>query len=244
MLKRYLTMLFFVICDIILADAALGITLLTVDTNALLKHELLFVNFILWPAILVLVFYIFKIYNILWRYSNLSEPLRIALSSGISSVILIIAQTAIFKGGRLYLSQCILLFLLSATFVIIQRMLFKKIAVTRSEAIKAEKATTSKNDFSGNIMLIGAGNAGQMLMNEFSRKWKYRNCKIKCAIDDDSYKHGQYISGIKIIGGRDVIVEAAKKFNISTIVFAIPNCPSDEKAEILNMVGGVKKWIK
>ena len=87
----------------------------------------------------------------------------------------------------------------------------------------------------GNIMLIGAGSAGEMIINEMARNSSFSDCKIKCVIDDDPYKKGQYISGVKVIGGREKIIEAAERYNISVIVFAIPACSSADKSEILNI---------
>lgn len=235
MKKRYLTLLFFIICDVIFAFLSLQIAFIIVGMpsykatfNPILFSSLIF------PAIIVFVFYLTKIYNILWRYSNFFETLRIVISTIISAVILFISQMAIFRRPFELSVYIIVLFLLNIL-IITQRLIFKKFSVEYIESQKSANNSDSVNNLSGNIMLIGAGNAGEMIISEFSRKWKYRDCKIKCVIDDDNYKHGQYISGIKVIGGRDVIIEAAKKFSISAIVFAIPNCPSDQKAEILNL---------
>ncbi len=234
MKKRYLTLFFFITCDVIFAYLSLQIALLIVGmpTYKATFNPLLFSSFML-PATTIFVFYILKIYNILWRYSQFLETIKIIFSTVISIAILFISQMAIF-GKPFELSTYIILLFLINTFIIAQRMIFKKFAVEYVESQKSANNDNSSN-LSGNIMLVGAGNAGEMIISEFSRKWKYRNCKIKCVIDDDSYKHGQYISGIKVIGGRDVIIEAAEKFDISTIVFAIPNCPSEQKAEILNI---------
>lgn len=234
MKKRYVTLLFFIVCDAVFAFLSLQISLLVVGAQiySTAFNYLLLAHFV-WPIILVFVFYIFKIYNILWRYSNIFESVRIILATLVSVALLFITQMAIFRQPFSLSIYFIMLFLVNI-FVISQRFVFKKFAADYNDSKKLNK-TNADRGLTGNIMLIGAGNAGEMIISEFSRKWKYRDCKIKCVIDDDDYKHGQYISGIKVLGGRDIIVEAAKKFDISTIVFAIPNCPSDEKADILNI---------
>lgn len=235
MKKRYLALLFFIVCDVIFAFLSLQISFLIVgmpsyDTTF---NPLLFTSF-MFPATVVFVFYLFKIYNILWRYSHFVETIRIIAATIVSIGILFISQMAIFNKPFSLSVYFVILFLVN-TFIIAQRLIFKKFAVDYNESQKSANSTKNEYNLSGNIMLIGAGNAGEMIINEFSRKWIYRDCKIKCVIDDDKYKHGQYIAGIKVIGGRDVIIDAVKKFNISAIVFAIPNCPSDEKADILNI---------
>ena len=234
MLKRYLTTLFFVICDVLLADAALLTTFLVTEYDPFNKSQFEYLNFLIWPALILLFFYIFKIYNIMWRYSHYNEPLRVGIAVGFSLGVLLLSQLIIFD-IRVSAQQIIILYFTTLALIVLQRIAFKKIAVTVVENQKAEELSANDVGFSGNIMLIGAGNAGEMLINEFSRKWKYRNCKIKCIIDDDPYKQGYYISGIRVVGDRNTIIEAAEKFNISTIIFAIPNCSSQDRAEILNI---------
>ncbi len=234
MLKRYLTTLFFVICDVLLADAALLTTFLVTEYDPFNKSQFEYLNFLIWPALILLFFYIFKIYNIMWRYSHYNEPLRVGIAIGFSLGVLLLSQLIIFD-IRVSAQQIIILYFTTLALIVLQRIAFKKIAVTVIENQKAEELSANDVGFSGNIMLIGAGNAGEMLISEFSRKWKYRNCKIKCIIDDDPYKQGYYISGIRVVGDRNTIIEAAEKFNISTIIFAIPNCSSQDRAEILNI---------
>ena len=234
MLKRYLTTLFFVICDVLLADVALLTTFLVTEYDPFNKLQFEYVNYLIWPPLIILFFYIFKIYNIMWRYSHYNEPLRVSISVGFSLGVFLLSQLIIFD-LRISLQQIIILYFLTLALIVIQRFCFKKIAVSVAESQKADNLASNDVGFSGNIMLIGAGNAAEMLISEFSRKWKYRNCKIKCIIDDDPYKHGFYISGARVVGDRNAIIEAAKKFDISTIIFAIPNCSVQDRAEILNI---------
>ena len=235
MKKRYLTLFFFMVCDIVLAIFSIFITLLingsTVFNYGLTLHTFSYLAF---PVILLMVFYIFKIYNILWRYSGINELLRIVAASLISLAILFVAQRAVFV--KSFELQCYLMSLfILATSVYAQRVAFKYIAVNVNNAINNKDNTNTIKEISGNVLLIGAGSAGKIIINEMSYKKIYTNCKIKCIIDDDPYKQGQYISNIKIIGGRDAILKAVKKYDISVIIFAIPSCDSDEKIKILNI---------
>ena len=73
-----------------------------------------------------------------------------------------------------------------------------------------------------------------MLINEF-KSYKPSGIKFKCIIDDDPSKKNTYISGVKVYGDRNRIIEAAEKYEIDTILFAIPSCGSKERSEILNI---------
>ena len=86
------------------------------------------------------------------------------------------------------------------------------------------------------VMIIGAGSAAQMLIKEMQGSNKLdKPARVCCAIDDNSYKHGKYIEGVKIVGDRHDIVSNAKKYHITRIIYAIPNAGGSEQKEILNI---------
>lgn len=71
-------------------------------------------------------------------------------------------------------------------------------------------------------MIIGAGDAGNTVIKEITNS-SYSTMTIKCIIDDDEGKWGRFIQGIKIVGGRDRIVEYAALYGIDEIFIAIPS---------------------
>ena len=83
-------------------------------------------------------------------------------------------------------------------------------------------------------MLIGGGEAGAMIIQECQRS-RFSQNNIVCVIDDDPAKRGQYLRGVRIIGGRDKILQAAKQFDINEILFCIPTASSQEKKHLLTI---------
>ena len=51
-------------------------------------------------------------------------------------------------------------------------------------------------------MIVGAGEACNVVMKELELSTEL-DAKICCIIDDDPRKHGTYIHGVKVVGGRD-----------------------------------------
>jgi FlaA1/EpsC-like NDP-sugar epimerase len=84
------------------------------------------------------------------------------------------------------------------------------------------------------IMVIGAGAAGQMIIKELRDSDKL-NSKVICVIDDNPYKLGRLIEGVKIVGNRHDIVNEAKKNRITHIVYAIPSGSQEDRTAILNI---------
>ncbi len=84
------------------------------------------------------------------------------------------------------------------------------------------------------IMVIGAGSAGQMLIRELQSSDKIHT-KVCCVIDDDPNKTGRLIEGVEIVGNRHSIVNMARKYKITRIIYCIPSNDAESRASILNL---------
>lgn len=84
------------------------------------------------------------------------------------------------------------------------------------------------------IMIIGAGDAGRILLREMRSSQKL-HCKVCCVIDDNPNKRGRMIEGVEIVGDRHDIVRMARKYSINRIIYAIPSSNGDERKDILNI---------
>ena len=101
------------------------------------------------------------------------------------------------------------------------------------QAIRQWFAYRSNNN-SKRIMLIGAGQAGQMLLKEMMAS-DHVSGKVVCVIDDNEVKWGKYLEGVKIVGGREQITETAERRRITDIVIAIPSLTGENKKELLDL---------
>lgn len=184
-------------------------------------------------ALLVFSFYLFKIYSVLWRFSRLMDITRVLVAVIVASGALFISQMAVF--GRAYgFSIFLLSYFLNCIFTSAFRLALKKIMLNMADKGESDDKVGSAG-LNGNIMIIGAGSAASMIINELNSHSRFKFSKIKCVIDDDPAKKGTYISGIKVVGGRNVILEHVEKYHIDIILFAIPSCTNDQKYEILNI---------
>lgn len=147
------------------------------------------------------VFYVLKLYNSLWRFASFSELNRILVATVITTVFHVVGITVVF--GRMpfayYSTGCILQFL----FVVAVRFGYRYITLERIRRIQSAEAEQ-------NVMIIGAGAAGQVILKEFRSSLELK-AKPRCIIDDHPNKWGRVMQGVPIVGGRDSIMEAARK---------------------------------
>ena len=64
---------------------------------------------------------------------------------------------------------------------------------------------------------------------------KHLNRNVVCVIDDNPSKTGKYIRGVRIVGDRTKIKEAAKKYDVDEIMLAIPSADNKDTRDILRI---------
>ena len=180
-------------------------------------------NYLIIDAIILVgLFSIFKIYKSMWSYASITELISIFFAC--TSYILIEFTykyiLEIDMPRSYYLIKLFLLYL----FISAIRYSYR-IARTIKDYYLHQVGFT-------NTMIIGAGEAGRMLITEISNnKDNFKN-KVCCIIDDDKNKIGGYIKGIPIIGNRKTIEKNVDKYNIEEIIIAIPSI-SREKLNLI-----------
>lgn len=183
---------------------------------------------LIWCAAAVVVFAAFKLYNRIWSFASVEELFRILLAY----VVLIVFGAVFSVALKLDMPKSYYVFgvILSIASTIVIRFAyraFKSIATSLEEL-----GNIGRRD---NVMIIGAGEAGRSLINEFKTSSYLGKNKIRCIIDDDHGKIGKSLLGIPVAGNRDYIPEAVKKYSINKIIFAIPSIDPKEKKAILDI---------
>ncbi len=193
------------------------------------EHFLSPVNHFLPINILItlVVFYIFRLYDSLWAYAGEKEMQNLVMACVISGVLNAIGLQ-FFKSHTQPVPQSyyFLYTFLLITFIFISRFSYRFL---RGQKHRAENRNNSKA-----VMIIGAGEAGNAIIKEIITS-NFSTMSIKCIIDDDSNKWGKYIQGIRVVGGRDRIVECADLYDIDEIIVAIPSVSRAEMKKLLDI---------
>ena len=66
------------------------------------------------------------------------------------------------------------------------------------------------------VMIIGAGQAGQMILRDLSSNREVHD-KVVCIIDDNPNKWNRFIENVPIVGGRDAILESVERYQVEKI---------------------------
>lgn len=182
-------------------------------------------NMLPYTIMSLLIFWLFRLYHSLWQYASIAEVYRIAEACITVEVVHFLSNKI---AGNMLPRSC---YFNAAIYLIIaicaSRFMYRMI---RTVLNKYRNIKTSNN-----VMIIGAGEATNVIMREIQNSSYLANSNIACIIDDDRRKVGKYIRGVKVIGTRDKIKEAAKLYDIDEIIFAIPSASNEVKRDILNI---------
>ena len=180
-----------------------------------------------YAVICVFIFWLFKLYQSVWKYASFSELARTAVASLILGIFYTVGITVIFKRMPVayYVGGIIIQFMLSLAVRFAYRFIH----------LEQNRLSWRQNDGAGSrVMLIGAGSAGRMILRDIQNAKEVHD-HVCCIIDDDKNKRGCFIDDVPIVGGREDILLNAEKYKIEKILLAIPSATAEERRDILNI---------
>ena len=173
----------------------------------------------------LLIFNIFRMYKSLWRFAGVIEMLNVFSACVIATGVQLVGLK--FLNYPVPRSYHFLYFALILFMTIISRFIYRFLRATYRR-IKNGGSTR-------NVMVIGAGEAGNALIREIKGSDHIENKVVKCIIDDDPDKQKNYIQGIKVVGDRNNILECVKLYNIDEIMIAMPSVSKKVISEIVDI---------
>lgn len=211
----------------IVLNSYLALFLRVMDDSRELKMYLPGIhNYVLINVITTLViFVVLNLYNRVWSYASAHEAVSIIVACLSSTALQALGMNLLFI--REPRSYPIIYFMLLTMTTLITRFSYRMLHIM-------EQGMARSKSRARNTIVIGAGEAGSMIITELKTS-RYLNQKVVCVIDDNPFKKGKYIHGIKIVGGRDVIEKYAEKYNAEEIILAIPSASPKDTKDILRI---------
>ena len=190
----------------------------------------------IYAAVSVIVFWLFRLYQSVWKFVSFFELERIALALAALGAFHALTITLMFTA--MPITYYIVGIAIQLLFTLSARFIYRFVLMERHKVSKLlQRAAVSR------VMLIGAGSAGQMLLRDLNGSAE-SNERVLCIIDDDENKWGRFIDGVPIVGGRDDILLNVEKYQIEKIFLAIPSATAEERRDILGICGATKCELK
>jgi FlaA1/EpsC-like NDP-sugar epimerase len=178
-------------------------------------------------AIKLATFVVFGFYNRWWRYVSTRDMWGAARGVTAASAITYLVLYAFppEHTSRLPRGVAALDFLLLLAFVAGTRLL----ARTLIERPQAGLVASGKE-----VLIVGAGDAGQLMVREMQRNRQLHYTPIGF-VDDDPRKRGDRIHGVRILGTTDDLPHLLRDNRPDEVLIAIPSAPGAVRQKIVEL---------
>lgn len=227
------------IVDLVLLLAVPCVTLALrtdgIDNIAPYRNSLVVVTLV-FTAIKLGVFYFGKLYQRFWRYASVDELAHITLLCALATVLqtllffLVLRPTGLvspsFPRSIPLLDGMVTVLLIGGL-----RYSIRLAESARQQKHARERKHAHKDE---RVLVVGAGNAGVMIVQEMQR-----NAAIGLVpfafLDDDPAKQGLRIRGVPVLGRCTDIERVVRSLHINQVIIAMPTTPGKTIREIVHM---------
>ena len=177
--------------------------------------------------ITLLVFYLFRLYNSVWRYASdtelINNGIAVVICAALQPILCFVADRRLPASFPFSYGFFLLLFTCGVRFS------YRILRVLQKQRLFHLSGKTRIN-----CMIVGAGAAGNSILKEIESS-NYLSMHVACAVDDNPGCHGKYLRGVPIVGGRDTIPENVEKYAIDEIIIAIPSADRQKLKPVLEI---------
>lgn len=167
--------------------------------------------------------YLFGLYGQMWRYASVEEARRVGLAA-LSGGTLVFAASQLWAMNAETLPRSVIILgsILSLTGFGTMRFQNRLFAIRRLSAV----------DDRARILLVGAGEAGAMVVKDVFRNPSAGLIPVGL-VDDDRRKLGRKLNGVEVLGNRSSIPYLVSKLKIDQVFLTIPSANSEVVQDVV-----------
>jgi FlaA1/EpsC-like NDP-sugar epimerase len=196
-------------------------------TPVFYRHLLSWRVFAIVVLIKLAIFVLSGFYNRWWRYVSTRDMWGAAQGVTIASLLAYLVLYAFppEHTSRLPRSVAALDYLLLLAFVAGTRLLARTLIERPHSGLVAHGKE---------VLVAGAGNAGQLVVREMQRNRQLRSTPIGF-VDDDPRKRNDRIQGIRVLGTTDELTRVLRDNRPDEVLIAMPSAPGDVRRKIVEL---------
>lgn len=187
-------------------------------------------------TIMPLVYALTGIYSWYWPYASLRDMLSLLVSTLLGVILVTLLMWGIdFLLSPPYesLPMSIPLIFMATSFSLVTapRVMLRLLADSKHSHQLKRNATAR-------VLVMGAGQAGSVVAQEWSRNINL-DIVIVGFIDDDLNKQGMRIHGVPVLGDRHKIPDLVRKYQVTQVIIAMPTASGKTIREVVSICAQV-----
>lgn len=184
-----------------------------------------FYLFLIDVAVMYILFFLLGIYYNVWKYAGAGEW-------GKTVIALAVVTVTNFLFCALNKDTLRPIWAVALSFIFITLTMGTRAVSNLFIRLSTRASRRRRKDYK-RVLIIGAGDAGAMLIREMRTSNKI-NMNPVCLLDDDDKKMGSYINGVKIVGKSSEVIYFSKYYEVDEIIVAIPSANQKVKSKIIS----------
>jgi len=162
--------------------------------------------------------YLFGLYGQMWRYASVQEARRVVLASAFAGAVMLVTALVLTGHRLMPLSVVILGATLSLVVFGAVRFQSRMFGFRRRSVVGVERSLR--------VLLVGAGEAGSMVLKDIRRNPSVGLVPVGI-VDDDPKKIGLSLNGVPVLGKHSAIPALAPRLRVDQVLLAVPSATSE-----------------
>jgi FlaA1/EpsC-like NDP-sugar epimerase len=189
----------------------------------------------------IIIFYLFNLYEGMWRYTSLADLLSILKAGSIASLIIILLTFFTYRlnvfSRSIFIIDWVFTLLCIAGSRVVIRLYYWLGTGDESAGVRSInfiKALIKPDRKGKRLIIIGAGDCAEKISREIhdNPNLGYR---IMGYIDDDPMKASRHIHGIPVLGNRNEIQYFTEQLEAQELLIAMPSIATKDMREIVKL---------
>jgi FlaA1/EpsC-like NDP-sugar epimerase len=172
----------------------------------------------------------FGLFHGLWRYSSSRDLIALVKAAVLSTAAFALAVMFVGPSG---LPRTVLIMDWLGSIVVVGGIRFS-IRAVREIAVNAAQPPPEDRR---RILVVGAGDAGEMIMREIIRAYASKYDPIGF-VDDNPVKVGERIHGVPVLGAIAKVPDLVEEHKVDEVILAIPSLNGKDVRRIVDLCGG------
>ncbi|MFO0648121.1 MAG: nucleoside-diphosphate sugar epimerase/dehydratase [Polyangiales bacterium] len=179
-------------------------------------------------AIRTAVYFYFGMFHGLWRYTGARDLVTLFQAASVSTMITVLYVHFV---GPLGLPRTVFVLEWLMSIFAVGGLRF---SVRTLREISHQVTVSSNVDGRKKILIVGAGDGGEMLMRELTRT---HGARYECVgfVDDNPAKRGERIHNVPVLGPIASVPDLVSRHEVDEVIVAIPSASGREMRRIVGM---------
>ena len=175
----------------------------------------------------IAVFWLFKLYNGMWKYAGFNDVNRVIWANAVTCAIQVFGTLLFIR--RMPITYYVIGAAIQFILICASRFFYRIFAIEFSKYAQGNNAAV-------NVMIIGAGETARMLLLQLESDINNVAHPV-CVLDYRNHESGRLFNGLPVVGGLERLKTAADKYGAKSVILADSIMPSETREEIISQCG-------